>query len=121
MYSPLVRDHFRDPRNVGELDRPDACGEAQNAGDGDRVQLHLRIRDGRIADVRMKVMGCVAAIASASFFTEWIRGKTLEEARAITKEDLADRMGGLPEQKVRCSLTCIDAFHDAVSRMPHGA
>jgi nitrogen fixation NifU-like protein len=115
MYNPTVRDHFSNPHNVGELEDPDAVGKAKNPSDGDQVQLHLRIRKGRIEDVRMKVMGCVAAIASASFFTELIRGRSVQEALSISKEELAESMGGLPEHKVQCSMTCVDALKDALS------
>jgi len=115
MYSALVRDHFSNPRCIGEIEHPDAVGEAKNEADGDRVRLTLRIRDGRIEDARVKVMGCVAAIASASFFTEWMRGKTVSEAADLTEAELAERMGGLPEHKIRCSLTCVAALRDAVS------
>jgi nitrogen fixation NifU-like protein len=116
MYSNIVKDHFVNPRNVGELEDPDAAGSAKNDVDGDQVQLHLRIQDGKITDVKMKVMGCVAAIASTSLLTEMVNGKMVEEARAITKEELTDRLGGLPERKVHCSLTCIDALHQALEQ-----
>ena len=114
MYSDIVRDHFADPRNVGELEQPDAVGRARNEVDGDHVQLHLKIENDRITEVKMKVMGCVAAIASTSLLTEEIKGKTLAEAASITKENLTQSLGGLPDQKIRCSLTCIDALHDAL-------
>ena len=114
MYSEIVREHFAHPRNVGELEDPDSVGRAKNEVDGDQVQLHLRVREGKILDAKMKVMGCVAAIASTSLLTEMLMGKTLEEARAITKEALVEKLGGLPEQKQRCSLTCIDALRDAL-------
>lgn len=116
MYSDVVRDHFVHPRNVGELEEPDGVGTAKNEVDGDQVQLHLRIKEGKIVDVKMKVMGCVAAIASTSLLTELVKGKTVEEASVISKEELTDRLGGLPEQKKRCSLTCIDALRQAVGR-----
>jgi len=107
-------EHFTRPRNVGDLEDPDALGEASNPADGDRVRIQLRIRDGRIQDVRMRVMGCVAAIASASVLTEAIKGATPEEALSITRESLAVRLGGLPEHKIRCSLTCVDALANAL-------
>jgi len=116
VYSDVVRDHFVHPRNVGELEEPDGVGTAKNEVDGDQVQLHLRIKEGKIVDVKMKVMGCVAAIASTSLLTELVKGKTVEEASVISKEELTDRLGGLPEQKKRCSLTCIDALRQAVGR-----
>ena len=114
MYSNTVRDHFACPRNVGEMKNPTAVGRAKNEADGDLVQIHLRIKDGKITEAMMKVMGCVAAIASASLLTELIKGKTTEEARTITKETLTDLLGGLPDHKVKCSLTCIDALKKAL-------
>ncbi|MBN2030479.1 iron-sulfur cluster assembly scaffold protein [bacterium] len=113
MYNDIVKDHFARPRNVGEMKRPDVVGRAKNEVDGDQVQLHFQIEDDRIVDVKMKVMGCVAAIASASLFTELIKGKKIEEAIQITKEELNKELGGLPENKIRCSLTCIDALQAA--------
>ena len=113
MYSQTVKDHFANPRNVGEIENPDKTGEAKNEVDGDQVQLHLALEDDRIVDVKMKVMGCVAAIASTSLFTEMIKGLTTEEALAVTKDALSEALGGLPENKKRCSLTCIDALHAA--------
>lgn len=114
MYSDTVKDHFTQPRNVGELENPDAVGTAKNEVDGDQVQLHLRLENDRITDIKMKVMGCVAAIASTSLFTEIVKGKTKDEALAISRDELVDRLGGLPERKIHCSLTCIDALQDAV-------
>ena len=114
MYNDIVRDHFARPRNVGELEHPDRMGAAKNPSDGDHVQLHFRIADGVIRDVRMRVMGCVAAIASASMLTEMVKGKTVSEALALSKQELARRLGGLPEHKVQCSLTCIDAMQKAL-------
>ncbi len=115
MYSGLVLDHFKNPRCIGEIENPDAVGEAKNEADGDHVRLTLRIRDGRIEECRVQVMGCVAAIASASFFAEWMQGKTPAEAVALTEAQLAERMGGLPEHKIRCSLTCVAALRDAIA------
>lgn len=114
MYTDTVKDHFSKPRNTGELDRPDAVGNANNSSDGDRVQLHFRIVDGVIQDIRMKVMGCVAAIASASILTEMVKGKTVAEALALTKNSVAEELGGLPEHKIKCSLTCVDALQSAL-------
>lgn len=117
MYSNIVMDHFAHPRNVGELDKPDAVGKAKNEADGDQVQLHLSILDGRIEGIFMKVMGCVVAIAATSLLTEIVKGKMLSEAEALTKEDLAEALGGIPEQKKKCSLTCIEALKRAISQV----
>lgn len=114
MYSVQVKDHFANPRNVGVLEAPDAIGQAKNEADGDQVLLHLKITDNQITDVRMKVMGCVAAIAATSQYTEMIKGCSLEEALAIDKEKLTEALGGLPPNKIRCSLTCIDALAQAI-------
>jgi NifU-like protein involved in Fe-S cluster formation len=115
MYSDTVKDHFANPCNVGEIEHPDASATAKNEADGDMVQIHLRIENGIIADAKMKVTGCVAAIASASLLTETIRGRSVSDALAISKEDLAGMLGGLPEHKIRCSLTCVDALHKALN------
>jgi len=114
VYSQTVKDHFTKPRNVGELEQPDGVGNAMNEADGDQVQLHLRIEKNTITDVKMLVMGCVAAIASTSMLTEMIKGKATDDAMAITKQELADALGGLPEHKMRCSLTCLDALHEVL-------
>ena len=114
MYSNIVKDHFANPVNVGEIENPDGVGHAKNEVDGDQVQLHIRVQDNRIVEARIKVMGCVAAIASTSMLSEMIQGKTLDEAEALTKEELTEALGGLPENKIRCSLTCVDALQDAV-------
>lgn len=114
MYTDKVKEHFAKPRNTGELVNPDAVGTANNPSDGDRVQLHFRIVNGMIQDVRMKVMGCVAAIASASILTEMVKGKTVAEALAVSKNSVAEELGGLPEHKIKCSLTCVDALQSAL-------
>ena len=94
---------------------PDAIGLAKNDVDGDQVQLHIKIENNLIVDVKMKVMGCVAAIAATSLYTEMLKNKSIQEALLISKEMLSDELGGLPDQKIKCSLTCIDAFHSAVN------
>jgi len=114
MYSSTVRDHFANPRNVGEISSPDAVGTAKNEADGDQVQLHLKIESAVVVDIKMKVMGCVAAIASTSLLTEMVMGKSTAEAGALSKTALTEALGGLPENKIRCSLTCIDALGEAL-------
>ena len=114
MYNATVKEHFLNPRNVGTLDAPDAVGSGINEADGDRVHLHFKIDDNRITDVKMKVSGCVAAIAATSQLTEMLIGRTVDEALAIKKIDLVEALGGLPEQKIKCSLTCMDAMQEAL-------
>lgn len=121
MYSNQVKNHFSNPRNVGELDFPDAVGRAKNEADGDQVLLHLQISDNLITDVRMKVMGCVAAIAATSQYSEMIKGLSIDDALSINKEQLTNALEGLPPNKVRCSLTCIDALHEAINMYRKGA
>lgn len=113
-YSELALDHFLNPRNVGEIEGADGVGMARNAQDGDTVRLSLRVKGGRIEEAKFKAQGCVAAIAAASLLTEMIKGLTLQEALAITKEELAQRLGGLPERKVECSLTSLEALRQAI-------
>lgn len=112
-YSPLVMDHFLNPRNVGEIEEADGVGMARNLQDGDTVRLSIRVVDDQIEEAKFKAQGCVAAIAASSMLTELIEGRSLDEALAITKEDLRV-LGGLPERKVRCSLTGLEALHEAI-------
>ena len=109
-YSPLVMDHFLHPRRVGELPDADARALAGNEGCGDTLQLHLRIEGDRIADARFKALGCTASIAASSFLTEWLVGKTLAEAKALTDEALAEAMGGLPPGRIHCSVLAREAL-----------
>jgi len=114
MYSDTVKEHFSNPRNIGMLESPDARGSAKNEADGDKVELHLAIESNTITDAKIRVMGCVAAIASSSMFSEMIKGKSVDEARRISRDDIVQALGGLPEHKVRCSLTCVDALENAL-------
>ncbi len=97
MYSQIVKDHFANPRNVGELEKADAIGTAKNEVDGDLVQLHFRLENNNIADIKMKVMGCVAAIASTSMMTEIIKGKSINQAKKFSKEALNDARTGVED------------------------
>ena len=120
MYNNVVKDHFLQPRNVGEFKNPDCVGTAKNSVDGDHVQLHLKLENQKIKDVRMKVMGCVAAIASTSLLTEMLKDRTIHEALLITKETLVEQLHGLPEPKIHCSLTCIEALQNALKTRHSG-
>ena len=113
-YSPIVMDHFLNPRNVGEIEEADGVGMARNLQDGDTVRLSIRVVDDQIEEARFKAQGCVAAIAASSMLTELIEGRSLDEALAITKEGLVQSLGGLPERKVRCSLTGLEALREAI-------
>lgn len=115
-YSATVMDHFLNPRNVGDLPDAHGVGMASNPQDGDTVRFAIRVKDGVIEAARFKAQGCVAAIAGSSALTELVQGKGLEEALAITKDDLAAALGGLSERKQACSLTCLGALRLAVEQ-----
>ncbi|WXG40923.1 MAG: iron-sulfur cluster assembly scaffold protein [Candidatus Freyarchaeum deiterrae] len=114
MYSKKVMDHFANPRNVGEIKSADGIGSVGNPADGDVVTMYVKIENNIIKDVKFKVKGCPAAIATGSMTTELARGKTLEEGLKITKEDVARELGGLPAKKNECSNLGADALHAAI-------
>lgn len=114
MYNEIVMDHFSNPRNVGVLEDANAVGLEVNPVCGDSMRLFLKIEDGRIRDARFQTAGCGAAIATSSMATEMLKGLTLEEARALTKEDIEDALGGLPGNKIHCSMLAIDALETAL-------
>ncbi len=114
MYSERVMDHFRNPRNVGEIDNPDGVGEVGNPVCGDMMTFQVKIENGRLADVKFKTFGCGAAIAVSSMVSEMAIGKTVEEAMKITNADVAKELGGLPPNKLHCSNLGADALHKAI-------
>ena len=115
-YSATVMDHFLNPRNVGDLPDAHGVGMASNPQDGDTVRFAIRVEEGVIEAACFKAQGCVAAIAGSSALTELVQGQGLEEALAITKDDLAAALGGLSERKQACSLTCLEALRLAVEQ-----
>ena len=112
-YNPTVMDHFLNPRNTGEL--PDATHRAfvRNPVCGDQVKLTLKVKDGVVADARVKTFGCAAAIAASSALTELLIGKGVEEARKIRNTDVVQHLHGLPEYKIVCSVVAEDALKAA--------
>ena len=114
MYNEKIMDHFQNPRNAGDMDSPDGVGTVGNPECGDVMRLYIKVENEVITDVRFKTFGCGAAIASSSYATELIKGKTIEEALQYTRDDISDGLGGLPEKKVHCSNLAVDALKAAV-------
>lgn len=113
-YSPVVTEHFLNPRNVGTMESPDAVGEAGNPSGGEFVVLHLRVCDGQVEEARFQTFGCGPAIAACSVLTEWVKGKSADEAGNLTPEKLIDMLGGLPEDKFFCAQLAVSALKQAL-------
>ena len=114
LYTETVMDHFMHPRNVGSIENADGVGEVGNAKCGDIMKMYLKIRDNVIEDVKFETFGCGSAIASSSVATEMIKGKTIEEALAVTNKQVVDALGGLPAYKLHCSVLAEEAIKSAV-------
>lgn len=113
-YSEKVKDHFRNPRNVGTIKDADATGRVGNPVCGDMMEIQLKVEDNIIKDIKFKTFGCASAIATSSMVTEIAKGKTLEEALEITRQDVAEELDGLPPIKMHCSNLAADALHAAI-------
>lgn len=114
MYSDKVLDHFRNPRNMGEIPDADGVGTVGNPVCGDMMNIYIKVQDDRIADIKFKTFGCGAAIATSSMITELAKGKTLEDAMKLTRSDVADSLDGLPPVKMHCSNLAADGLHEAI-------
>lgn len=114
MYTEKVMEHFKNPRNMGEIPDADGVGTVGNPVCGDLMTFYIKVKDNRIEDVKFKTYGCGAAIATSSMTTELAKGKTLEEALKISRASVADSLGGLPPVKMHCSNLAADALHAAI-------
>ena len=114
MYTEKVMDHFMNPRNVGEIEDASGVGTVGNAKCGDIMKIFIKVENDVIVDVKFKTFGCGAAIATSSRATEMVMGKTLEEALSITNKMVAESLGGLPAEKIHCSVLAEEALHAAI-------
>jgi len=113
-YSEKVMDHFRSPRNVGEIENPDGVGKVGNPVCGDIMELYIKVKNGVIIDAKFKTFGCGAAIATSSMVTELVKNKTVEEALKISNRAVAEALGGLPPIKMHCSVLAEEALKKAL-------
>ncbi len=114
MYSDKVMGHFRSPRNMGEIKDADGVGTVGNPVCGDLMTIYIKVKNDKITDVKFKTFGCAAAIATSSMITELAKGKTLDEASKITRDNVANELDGLPPIKMHCSNLAADALREAI-------
>jgi len=117
MYSPQLLDHFEHPRNVGELANADAHVRVENPACGDILELSANVREGKIAEIRFKAKGCVPAMACGSLITEMAKGKSLDEAVAIKREELVEKIRGLPAASGHAAQLAVDALRELLSQL----
>ncbi len=114
LYSEKVMEHFKNPRNVGEIENPDGVGHVGNPVCGDIMELYIKVKDDIIADAKFKTFGCGAAIATSSIVTEMVKGKRIEEALKISNRAVAEALDGLPPVKMHCSVLAEEALRSAI-------
>ena len=113
-YSKKVMEHFINPKNVGIIENPDGYGKVGNPVCGDLMEIFIKVKDDIIDDIKFKTFGCGSAIATSSMVTELAKGKNIDEAMKITRNDVADELDGLPPQKMHCSNLAADALQEAI-------
>lgn len=114
-YSEIVKEHYKNPKNVGSIDNADAIGEAGALACGDALKLYLKIENGIVTDAKFQTFGCGSAVAASSMLTEMIIGKPLDEVKKITNKDIIEKLGGLPPEKTHCSVMGREALEDALN------
>jgi nitrogen fixation NifU-like protein len=114
LYSEKVMEHFKNPRNVGEMENPDGIGYVGNPVCGDIMELYIKVKDGIIVDAKFKTFGCGAAIATSSMVTEIVKGKSIKEALKISNKTVAEALDGLPAIKMHCSVLAEEALKSAI-------
>ena len=114
MYTDKVMEHFKNPRNMGEIPDADGVGTVGNPVCGDLMTIYIKVKNNHLEDIKFKTFGCGSAIATSSMITELAKGKTLEEGLTITRANVADSLGGLPPVKMHCSNLAADALHAAI-------
>lgn len=113
-YSKKILKLFRNPKNIGKIKNPDGVGKVGNPVCGDVMHIYIKVKDNKIADIKFKTFGCIAAISTSSMLTELAKGKTLEQAEKITNQDVAKKLGGLPPIKMHCSVLAQQALKAAI-------
>jgi len=114
-YNEMVKDHFFNPRNVGEINDADGVGTVGNPTCGDVMTIYIKVKDDKIDDIKFKTFGCAAAVATSSILTEMAKGKMINDAFNITRDDVANKLGGLPSIKLHCSNLAADALREAIN------
>jgi nitrogen fixation NifU-like protein len=119
VYSPELLDHFQNPRNAGEVEAPEATAQLENPACGDILELTLKLEGRRIADIRFRAKGCVPAMACGSAITELVKGKSVDEARLVSREDLVRKVGALPQASAHASYLAIDTLAALLRELEH--
>jgi len=117
IYSKKVLKHFKNPHNQGVIKNADAVGKVGNPTCGDVMKIYIKVKDNKIKDIKFETLGCAAAIAVSSALTDMVKGKTIDEALKVTKDEIVKDLGGLPPVKVHCSMLGVEALHEAIKNL----